>query len=304
MMEFSAAQAFLMAASEVVPADARDLSSLLHEYPSLETFSDSGILPSGRPGYLAEYVKNSVERHRVSFWERRLRELAVTYPSVRMLTVLDSTYPRNLKAAYDRPPFIFTRGTVLAADQSAVAIVGSRRTSPSVVVAAASIASEIASKGHTVVSGLALGVDAAAHEGALDGGGRTVAVLGHGIDQVQPASNRRLAEAVEANGALISQFRPFSPPTTSSFPLRNAVISALAKVSLIMDAAKRSGTRSEAEASLRQGRPVLLWAPALADQEWAQEFARQDKVSMVESCDEVIAAMRGDSNGEQLEFGE
>ena len=301
-MEFSAAQAFLMAASEVVPADARDLSSLLHEYPSLESFSESEIRPSGRLGYLAEYVKNNVEEHRVTFWKRRLFELRDAHPSVRMLTVLDTAYPRNLKAAYDRPPFVFTRGTFLAADESAVAIVGSRRTSPSVIAAATAIASELASTGHTVVSGLALGVDAAAHEGALVGGGRTVAVLGHGIDQVQPTSNRKLAEVVEANGALISQFRPFSPPTSSSFPLRNSVISALAKVSLIMDAAKRSGTRSEAEASLRQGRPVLLWAPALADQEWAQDFARQDNVFMVESCDEVIAAMRGGSNGEQLEF--
>lgn len=304
MLEFSAAQAFLMAASEVVPADARDLSSLLQEYPSLEAFSDSETLPSGRLKYLAQYVKNNVERHRVSFWHRRLRDLSVTHPSVRLLTVLDSTYPRNLKAAYDRPPFIFTRGTILPADQSAVAIVGSRRTSPNVVAAAASIASELAAAGQTVVSGLALGVDAAAHAGAIEGGGRTVAVLGHGIDQVQPSANRSLAEAVEANGALISQFRPFSPPTSSSFPLRNAVISALAKVSLIMDAAKRSGTRSEAEASLRQGRPVLLFAPALADQEWAQDFARQDNVSMVETCDEVLAAMRGGGNGEQLEFAE
>lgn len=304
MTEFSPAHAFLLAASEVVPADARDLSALLRQYDSVESFAESEVMPPGRLGYLADHVKRSVESHRVTFWRRRLEELRMKWPSVQFHSVVDASYPVNLRSAYDCPPFVFTRGSVLQTDMKALAIVGSRRTSSRVIDAAATIASQLACAGVTVVSGLALGVDAAAHRGALEGGGRTLAVLGHGIDQVQPASNRELAGAVEAKGALISQFRPFSPPTSSSFPLRNAVISGLAQASLIMDAAERSGTRSEAEASLRQGRPVLLWGPALGDQAWARNFARQDNVRMVESFEEVTAAMTGGSSGAQLEFPE
>ncbi|MFD4694567.1 DNA-processing protein DprA [Streptomyces sp. NPDC058463] len=302
MMEFTSSHAFLLAASEVLPGDARDLSLLLREYSSLENFSNSSALPSGRMGALAKYIKSSVEHHRVIFWTRRLRELRERLPTVQLFTVLDSGYLSNLKAAYDRPPFMFARGTLIAGDEMAIAVVGSRRTTPDVIDAAASVSAELASAGIAVISGLALGVDSAAHEGALQGGGRTIAVLGHGIDQVQPASNINLANRVLERGALVSQFRPFSPPTSSTFPLRNAVISGSAKASLIMDATERSGTRSEAEASLRQGRPVLLWAPALGNQRWAQEFARQGNVSMVNSGEEVISAMTGGSDGAQLQF--
>lgn len=304
MMEFTSSHAFLLAASEVLPADARDLSQLLREYSSLENFANFDIMPSGRMGYLAEYIRNSVEPHRVSFWRRRLRDLEKASPSAQLLTVLDREYPINLKSAYDRPPFIFSRGSLRRTDDRAIAIVGSRRTTADVIAASSAVASELAASDVTVISGLALGVDAAAHAGALKGGGRTLAVLGHGIDQVQPASNRQLANEVVKKGALVSQFRPFSPPTSSTFPLRNAVISGLAKASLIIDATERSGTRSEAEASLRQGRPVLLWAPALGDQTWAQDFARQDRVSMVSSCDEVVAAITGGSSAIQLGFPE
>jgi DNA protecting protein DprA len=125
-----------------------------------------------------------------------------------LVSVLDDEYPRNLRRIYNRPPFLFVRGALDNTDERSVAVVGTRRASPDGLSQAAHLAGELARRGVTVVSGLARGIDTAAHTAALDAGGRTLAVMGTGIDRVYPAENAELAQRIPEQGALVSQFWP------------------------------------------------------------------------------------------------
>jgi DNA processing protein len=145
----------------------------------------------------------------------------------RYITPADADYPALL-AATPSPPALHVRGTLVPADALAVAIVGSRRATPYGVEMAERLAADLAARGVTIVSGLARGIDTAAHRGALAARGRTLAVLGHGIDLRYPAENRDLADEIEASGALLSQFPVGTAPLRGNFPLRNRTIAGLA----------------------------------------------------------------------------
>ncbi len=279
----------LLAATEVLPGEWRDLSDLLVRLanPKHEV-SPSARVPASTSDELLSYVASNLDRRRVNLWEHRLAELGNSDPAVRFVQVTDDAFPSNLYQAYDRPPFVFVKGTLDKRDSHAVAIVGSRSASPQGLAAAAEISEAAVAAGVTVVSGLALGIDAAAHRAALTAGGRTIAVLGTGIDRIYPSEHLELAAEISANGALVSQFRPGAPPTRSTFPMRNAVISALASASILIEAKERSGTRSEADHAVRQGRAVGLWKPILKDEVWARRFAETPCVQWVRSADEVI----------------
>ena len=184
----------------------------------------------------------------------RLRQL-----DIHPVTLLDPDYPENLRYVADPPPVLFTRGRLTDLDQSAVALVGTRRASPYGRTVAERLASDLAQAQVTVVSGLARGVDTSAHNAALLAGGRTIAVLGNGLDQVYPPSNAGLArKIVEANaGALVSEFAPGIPPDAVNFPRRNRIISGLSLLTVIVEAGERSGALITADFALEQGRDVL-----------------------------------------------
>lgn len=170
----------------------------------------------------------------------------------------DPDYPALL-AAIDQPPdVLFVRGALPPAGSPAVAIVGSRSATRYGLAHARRIAQELAGAGVTIVSGLARGIDAAAHEGALEAGGRTVAVLGSGVGNVYPPENRKLAEAiVEKGGAVISELSPDAKPLSFHFPVRNRIISGLCGATLLIEAQKKSGTHSTINNALDQGREVF-----------------------------------------------
>jgi DNA processing protein len=186
-----------------------------------------------------------------------------------------------------RPALLFVDGDLRAENEHAVAIVGSRTADNEALRVAASLAKSLSERGITIVSGLARGIDTAAHQGAIEGQGRTLAVMGTGIDRLFPPENTSLAEAIRVRGALLSQFPPAYGPTKTTFPARNAVIAGLSKVSVIVAASERSGTRIEIDNSIAQGRPVLLWKPLLASQHWARELAREPLVDFIESAIEI-----------------
>jgi DNA processing protein len=176
------------------------------------------------------------------------------------VTLQDQEYPANLRQVADPPPVLFTRGQFTPADSHAVALVGTRRASPYGRSAAERLAADLAIAGVTVVSGLARGIDTSAHQAALQAGGRTLAVLGNGLDQVYPPSNAGLARRIiESNaGALVSEFSPGIPPDAVNFPRRNRIISGLSRLTVIVEAGERSGALITADFALEQGRDVLV----------------------------------------------
>jgi DNA processing protein len=208
---------------------------------------------------------------------------------VRLLTVLDDDYPRNLRLVYDRPPFLFVRGRLEAAETRAIAVVGTRAASTAGLEQADRLARGLADRGVTVVSGLAKGIDAAAHEGALAAGGHTVAVMGTGIRLVYPKEHAGLAERiVESGGALVSQFWPDSPPTRYRFPMRNRTMSGLAIGTVVVEASHTSGARMQARIALEHGKRVFLVRGLVTDEKWAQRYRDHAGASEVSSVDDVL----------------
>ena len=168
----------------------------------------------------------------------------------------DARYP-VLLAAIPAPPALFARGALSDDDALALAIVGSRRPTPYGLAVAERLASDLAARGVTIVSGLARGIDTAAHRGALAAGGRTLAVLGCGLDVVYPPENRALARAIETQGALVSQFAPGVPALAGHFPARNRTLAGLALGVVVVEAADRSGALITAGFAGDLGREVF-----------------------------------------------
>lgn len=216
-------------------------------------------------------------------------------PNTTLISRRDPRYPSMLQTIDDPPQYLYVRGSLSpGGDASALAIVGSRKATPQGVQAAETLAGSLASMGHTIVSGLADGVDAAAHRGALAAHGRTVAVIGTGIDRIYPASNVRLRDQIAEHGAVISQFALGQPPSKTTFPARNVLIAGLTRASLLIELTERSGTRIEATIAREQGKPVLLWEPLLGHLPWAREYASQPLVHFVGSPGSVAEALTRD----------
>lgn len=175
----------------------------------------------------------------------------------RLLTPEDEDYPALLKRSDDPPITLYVRGRLTAADALALAIVGTRRATSYGRDSATFFARELAQQGVTIVSGLAHGIDAAAHRGALDAGGRTIAVMGCGVDRVYPADHSDLAQQIAQNGALISEFPMGSKPEARHFPRRNRVISGISLGVLVVEAPEKSGALITADFAAEQGRDVF-----------------------------------------------
>ena len=174
------------------------------------------------------------------------------------MTWHDEEYPRRLKEIADAPPVLYCRGALHPDDETSVAVVGTRRPTDYGYRVTAELCGELAARGVTVVSGLALGIDARAHKATLDAGGRTIAVLGNGLDTVYPRENRRLAERiVEEGGALVSEFVLGTRPEASNFPRRNRIISGMTLGTLITEASETSGTRWTVYHALEQNREIF-----------------------------------------------
>lgn len=198
---------------------------------------------------VAGYRRDSATAARIG----RARELGTA-----TLGFLDADYPANLKQLAHMPPVLFVRGTLTEADRLAVAVVGTRRATHYGRRVAEQFAAALARAGVTVVSGLARGVDTVAHQAALAAGGRTIAVLGCGIDVCYPPENRRLFEEITGQGAVLSEFPPGTEPLAMNFPKRNRVVSGLARAVVAVEAGERSGVLNTAAWAADQGRDVYV----------------------------------------------
>jgi DNA processing protein len=211
-------------------------------------------------------------------------------------TFRDAAYPAQLREIHQVPTVLFSRGT-LRPGEPAVSVVGSRRASDQSLHWASEVSTALVSAGITVVSGLAAGIDTAAHTAALDAGGRTVAVLGTGINRVYPAANRDLQERIAGAGLVLSQFWPDAAATKKSFPLRNATMSGYGRATIVVEAGETSGARIQARVGVEHGRPVILRDRVVRANEWARALQHRPGVHVVSGVDEaldVVAALRPD----------
>lgn len=209
---------------------------------------------------------------------------------IHFATLLDDEYPSQLLSIHQRPPFITWRGTQSDSDWRGVAIVGTRHPSPEGLHCADWLAEQLAQRDVTVISGLAAGIDTAAHRGALRAGGRTVAVIGTGLRISYPKQNTTLQGQIAGLGMVMSQFLPDSPPSKISFPMRNAIMSGFASATVVIEAGMKSGARMQARLALQHGRPVLLM-DQLRQHEWARNIGERPGAHFVSSIEEIIAIL-------------
>lgn len=181
----------------------------------------------------------------------------VEHAGVQVITLLDDYYPANLRQIDSPPPLLYVRGELLPSDLWAIGIVGTRRASVYGREVAHTLSRDLAAQGISIVSGLAVGVDTVAHKAALEAGGRTIAVLGSGVDQIYPPVNRSLAQQIVQNGALVSEYPLGTRPDAGNFPPRNRIISGLSKGVVIVEASERSGALITARFAAEQGRDVF-----------------------------------------------
>ena len=239
----------------------------------------------GTPAFAETFAQGSlfsVDQFQIAGLETALEELeALRAVGAFMALCCDSEFPSQLLDTKQTLPFIFYAGHVEPNDTNGVAIIGTRSASGPAMDAAARFASTLADQGRTVVSGLASGIDTAALKSALRSQGRAVAVIGTGITKVYPPENALLQSEIAERGLLISQFLPTASPTKTSFPMRNAVMSAYAKASLVIQADDRSGARLQARIAAEQGRDVYLYEPVMKHEAWAKVMANKGHAKFI-----------------------
>ncbi len=232
-------------------------------------------------------------------WETIRREIVRAERSnIRLIPFNDSAYPEGLRHIYDAPIVLYAKGNFTETDKYAIAMVGSRRASAYGMQTAEKISYELAASGLTVVSGMARGIDTASHKGSLEAGGRTVAVLGSGIDIPYPASNRNLVKMIESSGAVISEFPLGTIPNRENFPRRNRIISALSLGVIVVEATIDSGSLITVGYALEQGKEVFAVPGNITSKnsKGTNDLIKKG-ARLVESADEVIDELRSQIKG-------
>ena len=232
-------------------------------------------------------------------WDRVQREVeSAAKHNIHILTLHDPAYPESLKRIHDAPPVLYVKGSLVDTDKYAVAMVGSRSSTDYGMQVAEKMAHTLASSGLTVVSGMARGIDSASHKGALTAGGRTIAVLGSGLDVPYPPSNRGLMRAIESSGAVISEFPLGTPPNKENFPRRNRIISALSFGVVVVEATLDSGSLITVAYALEQDREVFAVPGNITSKssKGPNDLIKKG-AKLVESAEEVIEELRPQLKG-------
>jgi DNA processing protein len=207
----------------------------------------------------------------------------------KVITIQDELYPANLKAIYDPPHVLYVKGELLPGDSLSVAVVGTRSASSYGKTVAEKLSNHLAARGVTVVSGMAYGIDTAAHKGALSAGGRTIAVMGNGLDVIYPSRNARLLEEIVSSGAAISEFPMGTQPLRGNFPRRNRLISGLSLGTLVVEAPERSGALITADYALEQSREVFaVPGQILSEMSSGTHSLIKQGAKLVESVEDIL----------------
>jgi DNA processing protein len=266
------------------------LRGLLEHFADLEAAWQADEHDLHEAGLDRRTIGNLVETRRsldLDAIQRKLDDLGVT-----ALTLQDLDYPALLKELPDAPPVLYVRGSLTTKDDWAIAIVGTRKASTYGRDTAYELAGGLAREGLTIVSGLAIGIDAAAHRGALAAGCRTIAVLPCGIDLVYPPENRELAQEIVSQGALITEFPPGIEAEGKNFPPRNRIISGLSLGVVVVEAPEKSGALLTADSAAEQGREVFA-VPGRTTTSASKGSNRliQDGAKLVMGKDDVLAEL-------------
>lgn len=228
---------------------------LLSEFGTMKNAWEATPLALVKAGLSPKLVQNLLDlRSQIQLSQLKERLVAA---GIQVMTWQDVSYPRRLKEIDQPPPVLYVRGEIKAEDEIAVAVVGTRRLTTYGRQIAEEIARGLAQNGVCVVSGMARGVDAVAHESALDSGGRTLAILGSGVDRIYPPEHRKLAERIARQGALVSDYPPGTEPDATNFPPRNRIISGLSLAVVVVEAGEKSGALITASFAADQGRDVF-----------------------------------------------
>jgi len=248
---------------------------------------DLAAVPRLREKSLAAIQRRETVRPAAGEWELLKKN------KIRLLCLNDADYPANLAAIPDPPVALFMKGTLEPRDLVSIAIVGSRAASPTGIVFTERLCMELVQCGVSVVSGLAVGIDSAAHRGALKGGGRTLAVLGCGLDVDYPRGNEKLRDEIACSGALVTEFPMSTPPAAVHFPLRNRIISGLSLGVVVVEAAHRSGSLITARLALEQGREVFA-VPGMARnfRSVGPHRLLKDGAKLVECAEDILEEIR------------
>jgi DNA processing protein len=305
-----------IALSFITGVGSRTAAELIARYGSATACFQASALSLETAGLKADSIEaltSSWPRERA---ELHLAELAKLGGEV--LILADPRYPALLRQTYDPPIVLYTVGNLDAAlAQPTVAIVGSRRCSTYGRNVAEKLSRDLAERGVTVISGLARGIDSAAHRGAIEGKGLTVAVMGTGLDAVYPKENRKLAEQIANGGALLTEFPLTTPPVSQNFPFRNRVISGLALGVMVVEGAERSGSLITARLAVEQGRDVFAVPGNItSSKSFGPNYLIKDGAKLVQNWLDIVeefplelkapivAAERGECRASQIRGGD
>ncbi len=223
-------------------------------------------------------------------WEKEMD--AAKYAGVNLLGIHDAAYPKSLYQLSDHPLVLYYRGDLLPADAGSIAIVGSRAASPQGLTIAEKIGQECTARGITVISGLALGIDTAAHQGAMKNG-RTIAVIGSGLNHIYPKENIHLSEKITQRGAIISEYPMNTPPGKFRFPRRNRLIAALSLGSLLVEGSIKSGSMNAMKWALKLNKPCFTLATSSDKETFSGNHLLADtgKARLVENAEEMLSLL-------------
>ncbi len=246
---------YLLALNHTRRFGPRTIQKLLQKWPNLEKFFSLSFSELAEHGFSEKFIQTvkKIDYASVESDCEWLRQQDNRF----IVTFEDPLYPRLLKEIYAPPPVLYGEGDWSCLDSSCLAIVGTRKPSVSGFEIAKEFSEVLASLGLVIVSGLARGIDAAAHQGALNGNGRTIAVLGTGVDKVYPKNHVDLVKKIKKSGLLISEFPRTSPPMAGHFPRRNRIISGVSSAVLVVESAVPSGSLLTARLALEQNRDVM-----------------------------------------------
>ena len=231
------------------------MQALLRHFGDLEAAWKAAPIELARAGLSGKVIERILQARQNVDLEKLW--LKIESQGIKILTWEDETYPQRLKEIEQPPPVLYIRGDYLPDDLFAVAIVGTRRVTPYGRQITEELSAYLATNGITVISGLARGVDAIAHQTAVKAGGRTIGVLGSGVDKIYPPEHRGLAEKMMAQGAIVSDYAPGTPPDAANFPPRNRIVSGLSLAVVVIEAGETSGALITAEFAAEQGREVF-----------------------------------------------